>query len=91
MLKDNILRLLLGRSAPLSGQAMSRELGVSRAAVWKGVEALRRDGYVIASHPAKGYLLTASPDLLSPAELSRPVRAVGGEVVYLEVTDSTNN
>ncbi|MCI9403036.1 MAG: biotin--[acetyl-CoA-carboxylase] ligase [Oscillospiraceae bacterium] len=91
MLKDNILRLLLGRSAPLSGQAMSRELGVSRAAVWKGVEALRRDGYVIASHPAKGYLLTASPDLLSPAELSRPGRAVGGEVVYLEVTDSTNN
>ena len=91
MLKDNVLRLLSSAPAPLSGQAMSRELKVSRAAVWKAMEALRKEGYTIESRPGLGYRLLSSPDLLSPGLLTRPGQAVGNRVVCLDVTDSTNN
>ena len=50
MLKEDILQLLkAGKDAYLSGQRISAQLGVSRAAVWKAVEALRKDGYGIDS------------------------------------------
>ena len=91
MLKDDVLRLLSSASAPLSGEAMSRELHVSRAAVWKAMESLRGEGYVIESRPGLGYRLVASPDVLSPGALTRPGQGVGNRVVCLDVTDSTNN
>lgn len=90
MLRDEVLSLLKG-GAELSGEAMSRTLGVSRAAVWKAIEALRQEGYVIASAPRRGYRLEASPDRLSAGELSAPGRRVGREVVCLGTVDSTNN
>ena len=92
MLRDDVLALLRQREGePLSGEAMSRTLGVSRAAVWKAIEALREEGYAISSAPRRGYWLEKSPDLLSPGELSRPDRRVGRELVCLDQVDSTNN
>ena len=91
MRKDDVLALLKAAEAPLSGEAMSRALGVSRAAVWKAVEALRGEGYAISSAPRRGYLLKASPDVLSAGELYRPGRRVGREIVCLETVDSTNS
>ena len=92
MLRDDVLALLRQREGePLSGEAMSRALGVSRAAVWKAMEALRQEGYEISSAPRRGYWLEKSPDLLSPGELSRPDRRVGRELVCLDQVDSTNN
>ena len=91
MLKEDTLRLLLDAQAPLSGETMSQTLGVSRAAVWKAVEALRSDGYVIDSRPGQGYKVTACPDILSPGELTRPGLKVGHQVICLDMTDSTNN
>ena len=44
MLRDQVLALLKAGDAPCSGEGMSRTLGVSRAAVWKAVEALRQEG-----------------------------------------------
>ena len=45
---DEVLdRLLDGE--PVSGQALSEELGVTRAAVWKQIEQLRAQGFVIES------------------------------------------
>lgn len=90
MLKDDVLRLLAAAEG-ISGQAVSRELGVSRAAVWKAIEALRGEGYVIDSRPGLGYRLLSAPDLLSPGELCRPGQSVGNRVICLERTDSTNN
>ena len=90
MLRDQVLALLKA-GEELSGEAMSRALGVSRAAVWKAVEALRGEGYAISSAPRRGYLLKASPDVLSAGELYRPGRRVGREIVCLETVDSTNS
>ncbi len=92
MLRDEVLALLRTREGePLSGEAMSRALGVSRAAVWKAMEALRQEGYAISSAPRRGYWLEGSPDVLSPGELARPGRLVGRELVCLDTVDSTNN
>ena len=58
MLRDEVLALLKAREGkPLSGEEMSRALGVSRAAVWKAMESLRDEGYVISSAPRRGYAL----------------------------------
>jgi len=36
---------------PVSGPALAEELGVSRAAVWKAVEALREEGFTSSRPP----------------------------------------
>lgn len=56
----------------VSGEAISDKLGLTRAAVWKQVEALRSQGYRIDAVPARGYRLAAVPDRLTPLEL-RPL------------------
>jgi BirA family biotin operon repressor/biotin-[acetyl-CoA-carboxylase] ligase len=53
----------------VSGEAISDKLGLTRAAVWKHVEALRAQGYRIDAVPARGYRLAAVPDRLTPLEL----------------------
>ena len=72
---------------------MSRALGVSRAAVWKAMESLRDEGYVISSAHRRGYALEGSPDRLSAGELAGALagRRVGRALVCLETVDSTNN
>ncbi|OUN22992.1 biotin--[acetyl-CoA-carboxylase] ligase [Flavonifractor sp. An82] len=92
MLRDEVLALLRAqKGVPLSGEAMSQKLGVSRAAVWKAMEALRQEGYVISSAPRRGYALEDSPDRLSPGELMAPGRKIGSNLVCLDTVDSTNN
>jgi len=56
----------------VSGEAISDKLGLTRAAVWKHVEALRAQGYRIDAMPARGYRLAAVPDRLTPLEI-RPL------------------
>ncbi|HTN53470.1 MAG TPA: biotin--[acetyl-CoA-carboxylase] ligase, partial [Anaeromyxobacter sp.] len=56
----------------ISGEAISGKLGLTRAAVWKHVEALRAHGYRIDAVPARGYRLAGVPDRLTGLEL-RPL------------------
>ena len=53
----------------VSGEAISGKLGLSRAAVWKHVNALRGQGYRIEAVPARGYRLIAIPDRLGTLEI----------------------
>ena len=48
-MNDEILRLLFQRGDFLSGEAISQELGISRGAVWKRINKLKEEGYVINS------------------------------------------
>jgi len=61
-------RAVLGALAdgPVAGPALAETLDVSRAAVWKHVEALREAGFGVASTP-EGYLLEAVPEFGGPA------------------------
>ena len=68
--KNQVAALLAGAGGRVSGEEMSRALGVTRAAVWKEMEALRREGWPIESSPRKGYRLAGPPPALSGAYIS---------------------
>lgn len=79
-------------SAALSGAALSSQLGVTRAQVWKHVESLRRLGYGIEGEPGGGYRLASAPDRLYAEEVQGRLhtRWLARRYVWLETTDSTN-
>ena len=66
-MKGSILKALRESGDYVSGQVLSKELGISRVSVWKRIRSLKQDGYVIEA-AAKGYRLISSPDLLLPYE-----------------------
>lgn len=76
----------------LSGEALSSELGVSRAQVWKHVGALRKRGYTIDGERGDGYRLTGGPDRLYAEEVQKNLdtKWVGQNYEHLDETDSTN-
>lgn len=74
----------------VSGQSLSQALGVSRAAVWKAVEALRREGYGIEARTGLGYRLR-SGDRLDEALVSAALGDYPAPVHVLSTVDSTNN
>lgn len=64
--KDALLAFLeQRRGSYFSGEALAEQLAVSRAAVWKSVQALRRAGYPIDAVPNRGYRLAEGADILS--------------------------
>jgi BirA family biotin operon repressor/biotin-[acetyl-CoA-carboxylase] ligase len=66
-MKGQILKTLRQRSDYVSGETLSKQLGISRVSIWKHIRSLKQDGYVIEASP-RGYRLVSSPDLLLPCE-----------------------
>ncbi len=66
-IKKALLSMLREGQEPLSGEDLSRRLGVSRVTVWKHVQALQRLDYPIAAN-RRGYRLTGAEDILQPWE-----------------------
>jgi len=95
MSKETVLRLLREREGEfLSGEALSERLGVSRAAVWKAVSALRRAGYGIEAVSGRGYRLGSAPDTLDEGAIRARLGAtarVGARLDCLRSVDSTNS
>lgn len=70
---------------------MSLALGVSRTALWKHINALRKRGYKIDAVPGRGYRLRRSPEL-SPEDIRLLVKGpLGKKIVFLDKTPSTND
>jgi BirA family biotin operon repressor/biotin-[acetyl-CoA-carboxylase] ligase len=76
----------------VSGALISRELRVSRTAVWKHINGLRDVGYVIDAVPSRGYLLVSTPNILSEEEVRERLHAaiIGRRLVCLSEAVSTN-
>lgn len=78
-----------------SGEAIARELGCSRTAVWKHVESLRALGIEIDAVAGRGYVLSEPLELLDPALiLERIDPAMRDQLGGLNVessVDSTNS
>ena len=92
MSRERIYQLLRERPESfLSGQELSRRLGISRAAVWKAIDALRRDGYTVEARPGLGYRLTFAPDVLAEREVRRYLSVPCPDLRCLEEIDSTNS
>lgn len=89
--KDKVLLLLKNREDYMSGEEMSQEIGVSRAAVHTAVKKLRMDGYKIASVTNRGYRLENSVDQLSIGEIASYLEAGReNDILCYDVIDSTN-
>ena len=88
-----VLRLLASGSA-VSGPELARRLGISRAAVWKQIEALRRAGLEIVSG-TQGYRLERPLDLLDVARVRcgvpSPLRRRIGSIENHWRLDSTSS
>lgn len=91
-MKSEILRLLKQREGYVSGQDLCSILHVSRTAVWKAMNQLKADGYVIDSIPNRGYRLLELPDLITKEEIESEMdtNCFGREVYFEENLDSTN-
>ncbi len=89
--RNLLLRL---RAGPVSGDALARDSGQTRAAVWKRIEALRAAGIAIDAHPGRGYALAAPLDLLDADAIRAGIPAsMHADIASLEVAwslDSTN-
>ncbi|MBD5132894.1 MAG: biotin--[acetyl-CoA-carboxylase] ligase [Clostridiales bacterium] len=93
MERDQVVALLAREEGHVSGEEMSRALGVTRAAVWKEIEALRQAGWPIESATRKGYRLAGPPPVLSApyicARLDKD-NLFAGKVRVEPLVDSTN-
>jgi BirA family biotin operon repressor/biotin-[acetyl-CoA-carboxylase] ligase len=80
-------RLRANGDVPVSGEILAKERGISRVAVWKAVQALKKAGYSITGEDG-GYRLTGEePDFIYPWEF-------GGREKFFRhwaSTDSTMN
>ena len=83
------------RHGPVSGDALARDSGQTRAAVWKRIQALRAAGGAIEARPRQGYALAQPLQLLdSPVILAAvpvPLRAGIAELDVAWSIDSTNS
>lgn len=92
MTKDTVLAILLERDGYVSGEKISRELGVSRAAVNGAIRALEKDGCHIDSVTGLGYRLLSAPDRITLGGVIRFLGASRGESIrILKSAVSTND
>ena len=90
--KSKVIKYLeLNKGDYISGAALAEKCGVSRNAIWKAINELRKQGYNIESVNNRGYLLDISSDVISAEgiELFLKSRLNRKILVYDEV-DSTN-
>lgn len=86
--KDKVLQTLeLNRENYVSGETLSRQLGVTRQYIWKAVKSLIAEGYEIDSSTNRGYKLSGKSDLLSAAVISS---LTGADAYCYEEVASTN-
>lgn len=94
-MREKIVNLLLNNDLEfISGEEISKKLGISRTAVWKHINVLKEQGYDIESVNKKGYRLKESPDdILSKENILHNLNTkfIAKEIIHFDSLDSTNN
>ncbi|WP_300278643.1 biotin--[acetyl-CoA-carboxylase] ligase [Peptacetobacter sp.] len=78
----------------ISGESISKELGISRAAVWKHINYLKENGYRIEAINKRGYrIIDLDSKLIIPEQITMNLntKIVGKNIKYMQSVDSTNN
>ena len=91
--KDEVLRLLQEKNEEyISGQEMAETLHVTRAAVWKAIKSLEKEGCAIEAVTNRGYRLGRALDVIDAPYIERSLRESGlnVKVIFKEETGSTN-
>ena len=86
-MRNEILKILRDKAPePVSGEELAKQLGITRTAIWKHIQTLKKEGYGIEAYTKKGYALTSVPDKLLPSEIMAHLhtRFVGRAICYEE-------
>jgi BirA family biotin operon repressor/biotin-[acetyl-CoA-carboxylase] ligase len=91
--RSETLRILTEKKGLVSGEQISRELGVPTSAVCKAVESLKNDGYKIASYSNGGYCLSGYLAALSAEAIKSFLagRCAKTDIRVFQDVDSTNS
>ena len=91
-MKEKILKCLREAEDYVSGQELCQMFDVSRTAIWKVMNQLKEEGYVIDAVKNKGYRLVQTPDLVTAEEVESLLETswAARPVVYEEEQASTN-
>ena len=92
-MKSEILSVLRNAEGYISGQELCERFGVSRTAVWKGINQLKNEGYQIEAVQNKGYRLCGYPESISKIELESRMHTkwAGQYLICLDSIGSTND
>ena len=85
--KDKVLKLLSDHNSNfVSGQEIADTLYITRAGIWKAVNALRKEGYNIEAVTNKGYRLMKNTEVPDPSAIESALQAAGIriKVFYME-------
>lgn len=91
-MKAEILSLLRERGSYVSGQELCEHFGVSRTAVWKAINQLKKEGYCIQAVQNRGYLLVSEDEVFGQNELESRMdtKWAGHPVSFYDTVNSTN-
>ena len=90
--KELVLEQLLKADKPVSGAAIAAGLGVSRNSVWKAMEQLREEGYVIEAKTRQGYRLVSCENrLMEPVILQELLPIQDYRLKIYEEIGTTND
>ena len=92
-MRNEILKILKDKApTPVSGEELAKTLGITRTAIWKHIQTLKKEGYQIEAYTKKGYVLTGVPDKLLPAEIGDALttRFIGHHICYEDTVVSSN-
>ena len=91
-MKAEILSLLRERGSYVSGQELCEHFGVSRTAVWKAINQLKKEGYCIQAVQNRGYLLVSEDEVFGQNELESRMdtKWAGHPVSFYDAVNSTN-
>ncbi|MGX6979244.1 biotin--[acetyl-CoA-carboxylase] ligase [Vagococcus elongatus] len=80
--KEKLLAIFLKQAEqPLSGEVLGKKLNVSRTAVWKAIQTLKKEGHLIESLPNVGYVYLPSDTILA----SEILKNIGTHVPQLTI------
>lgn len=89
--KEDVLKILINNADSfISGEALAKQLSLSRAAVWKAIKGLQKQGYTIDAVTNRGYRLNEQNDIITEKSLKKFLD-FDADVLYYPVIDSTNN
>ncbi|MFB4163389.1 biotin--[acetyl-CoA-carboxylase] ligase [Alteribacillus sp. JSM 102045] len=91
-MRGKLLQLLMKTSNTfISGQEISENLGISRTAVWKHIEELRKNGYQLEAVPRKGYRLLHTPNHASADEIEAllTTNKIGKNIIFKNEVTTT--
>lgn len=90
--REQLIDLLAKQAgAFVSGQWLSESLNISRTAVWKQMNALKKDGYQLEAVSNKGYRIVQGPDKVSSNTIQWGLGTswLGKEIIHKETLTST--